>query len=284
VPALEAEILALRQQLTETTEQLKIARAESDGDLTTIGKILATLRDTEAKLVETTPERIMASDAGVRTMMDWDNIAHVRIHARAAEERIKALEQQLAETEAQRVALQENLTEVQQQTLMLAQRLNAIVEALDVPEDADEAAHATALRAQVAALTAQREHEGDFETPEAYSAYLKEREQADKPAYVSQAFLRASNATALEFAEVDEAMGTPIDGTDEDAQVFRLQLIRSSLSLRAAVAPLIAQWREEAGKLLKHGWLQSIRRDAIEKCAEQLAHVLGETPIAPRLK
>ena len=33
-------------------------------------------------------------------MMDWDNIAHVRIHARAAEQRIIELEARLASQEA----------------------------------------------------------------------------------------------------------------------------------------------------------------------------------------
>lgn len=84
--------------------------------------------------------------------------------------------------------------------------------------------------------------EGYFDSPADYTKYLDERAREGKPAYVSQAFLRAANETAREFAEVDEAMGTPMDGTDEDAQAYRLKFIE-----RAKLAPprSVAAPREE---------------------------------------
>lgn len=39
---------------------------------------------------------------------------------------------------------------------------------------------------------------------------------------------------------------------------------------RQALMALVEKWREEAGRMAKRGWLQSIRRSAIENCADEL--------------
>jgi hypothetical protein len=58
-----------------------------------------------------------------------------------------------------------------------------------------------------------------------YFEYLKDCGRRGVDALVSQAFLRAMNQTCREFAELDEAMGTPMDVTDKEAQVYRLAFI-----------------------------------------------------------
>lgn len=51
------------------------------------------------------------------------------------------------------------------------------------------------------------------------------------------------------------------------------------MSDREALSRLVelaAKWRDDASKMLKSGWLQSIRRDAMERCADELEALLRE--------